>query len=165
MKKSREEKMSEIQQRLEDGTRMIFESEAYAEYIQTFSKFPRYSINNCILIASQRPDASYVCGMKTWNEMNRRVNKNEAGIMILAPVKRRAEIKEQVYDEENHPVINQDGTPVTEVVKKEFQSFRPVYVWDYSQTSGEPLPSLVHNLTSDVDGYEDRKSTRLNSSH
>lgn len=156
-KKSREEKMSEIQQKLEDGTRMIFESDAYADYIRTFSKFPRYSVNNCILIASQRPDATYVCGMKTWNDMNRRVNKNESGIMILAPIKRKAEVKEQVYDEENHPVIQQDGTPLTEVVKREFQSFRPVYVWDYAQTSGDPLPSLVHNLTSEVDGYDQLK--------
>ena len=74
-KKSREEKMSEIQKKLEDGIREIFESGAYAEYIKAFSRFPRYSINNCILIASQRPDATYVCGMKTWNEFKSKWNK------------------------------------------------------------------------------------------
>lgn len=156
-KKTREEKMSEIQKKLEDGTRQIFESDAYADYIKTFSKFPRYSINNCILIASQRPDATYVCGMKTWNELNRRVNKNEPGIMILAPTKRKAEVNEQVYDAENHPVIGEDGKPLTEKVVREYQSFRPVYVWDYGQTSGEPLPSLVHNLTDTVDGFDELK--------
>lgn len=157
-RKSREEKMSEIQQKLEEGTRAIFESETYAKYIETFSRFPRYSVNNCILIASQKPDATYVCGMKTWNDMNRRINKNEHGIMILAPVKRKADVKEQIYDTENHPVIGEDGKPVTETVTREFQSFRPVYVWDYGQTSGEPLPSLVHNLMDSVEGYDTLKN-------
>ena len=160
-KKTREEKMSEIQKKLEDGTRAIFESDAYADYIKTFSKFPRYSINNCILIASQRPNATYVCGMKTWNEMNRRVNKNEPGIMILAPTKRKVEVNEQIYDSENRPVIGEDGKPLTEKVVREFQSFRPVYVWDYGQTSGEPLPSLVHNLTDSVDGFEELKEVLI----
>lgn len=59
-KVSREEKMSLIQEKLETGVRKIFESEKYQEYIRTMAKFPNYSINNCILIASQRPDASYV---------------------------------------------------------------------------------------------------------
>ena len=160
-KKSREEKMSEIQQKLEDGTRAIFESGEYAEYIKAFSRFPRYSINNCILIASQRPDATYVCGMKTWNDLNRRINKNEHGIMILAPVKRKADVEEQVFDEANHPVIGEDGKPVTEKVTREFQSFRPVYVWDYAQTSGEPLPSLVHNLVGDVAGFDELKQVLM----
>ena len=157
-RKSREEKMSEIQKKLEDGTRAIFESETYAKYIETFSRFPRYSVNNCILIASQKPDATYVCGMKTWNDLNRRINKNENGIMILAPIKRKADVKEQMYDTENHPVIGEDGKLVTETVTREFQSFRPVYVWDYEQTSGEPLPSLVHNLMDNVNGYDTLKN-------
>ena len=74
-KKTREEKMSEIQLKLETGVRDIFESEKYKEYIQTMSKFPHYSINNCILIASQKPDATYVCGFKKWQEFGRAVNK------------------------------------------------------------------------------------------
>ena len=160
-KKSREEKMSEIQKKLEDGIREIFESGAYAEYIKAFSRFPRYSINNCILIASQRPDATYVCGMKTWNEFNRRVNKNEHGIMILAPVKRKADVEEQVFDEDNHPVVDDKGKPVTEKVTREYQSFRPVYVWDYGQTSGEPLPSLAHTLVGSVDEFEELKQVLI----
>ena len=63
-KVSREEKMSMIQEKLENGVRAIFESENYKDYIRTMAKFPNYSINNCILIASQRPDASYVCGIR-----------------------------------------------------------------------------------------------------
>ena len=58
MKKStlaREEKMNMIQEKLEAGTKEIFTTEKYKTYISTMAKFPEYSINNCILIASQCP--------------------------------------------------------------------------------------------------------------
>ena len=63
---SREERMSEIQEKLEAGVREIFESGKYEEYIAAMSKFPHYSINNCILIVSQCPEASHVCGFRKW---------------------------------------------------------------------------------------------------
>ena len=154
-KVSREEKMSMIQEKLENGVREIFESEKYQEYIRTMAKFPNYSINNCILIASQRPDASYVCGYKTWQtEFNRSVNRNESGIMIIAPVKYKADVEELVFDENSHPVIGEDGKQKTEKVSKEFQGFRPAYVFDVAQTSGEPLPTLVNLLDGSVEDYE-----------
>lgn len=130
-KVSREEKMSQIQEKLEKGVREIFDSEKYREYIVAMSRFPNYSINNCILIASQCPTASLVCGYKTWQtEFNRTVNKNEHGIMIMAPVKYKADVEEPMYDENSHPILDEHGKQKTEKVKKEFQSFRPVYVFD-----------------------------------
>ena len=87
-RESREEKMSQIQERLLKSTQEIFQSEKYAQYIATMAKFPHYSINNCILIAAQCPTASFVCGYKKWQtDFNRTVNRNERGIMIIAPVK------------------------------------------------------------------------------
>ena len=161
-KVSREEKMSMIQEKLERGVREIFESDNYKDYIRTMAKFPNYSINNCILIASQRPDATYVCGYKTWQtEFNRTVNRNESGIVIIAPVKYKANVDVPVYDENSHPVMSDDGKQKTEKVTKEFQGFRPAYVFDVQQTSGEPLPSLVHLLWGGVENYEVIKSALI----
>lgn len=161
-KVSREEKMSMIQEKLETGVREIFESENYKDYIRTMAKFPNYSINNCILIASQRPDASCVCGYKTWQtEFNRTVNRNESGIMIIAPVKYKVDVDEPIYDVNSHPVMGDDGKQKTEKVTKEFQAFRPAYVFDVQQTSGEPLPSLVHLLQGGVEDYEVIKSALI----
>lgn len=161
-KVSREEKMSMIQEKLETGVREIFESENYKDYIRTIAKFPNYSINNCILIASQRPDASCVCGYKTWQtEFNRTVNRNESGIMIIAPVKYKADVDEPIYDGDSHPVIGDDGKQKTEKVTKEFKAFRPAYVFDVQQTSGDPLPSLVHLLQGGVQDYEAIKSALI----
>ena len=153
-KSNREEKMSEIQERLMTGTKEIYESGKWAEYISVMSKFPNYSINNCILIASQCPHASYVCGYKKWNEFNRNVIKGESGIMIFAPIKGKVEVEEPKFDEKNQPVLNADGTQSTERVTREYKTFRPCYVFDLSQTEGDPLPTLATKLEASVDDYE-----------
>lgn len=157
-RKSREEKMSVVQQKLENGVREIFSSEKYKEYIAVMSKFPRYSINNCILIASQYPEASLVCGYRKWQkEFNRVVNKGEKGIMILAPSKGKVEVEEEVFDENHKAVLDENGKQKTEIVTKEYQTFIPVYVFDVSQTQGDPLPSLATELSEQVESFEDIK--------
>ena len=160
-KSNREEKMSEIQERLMKGTKEIYESGKWAEYISVMSKFPNYSINNCILIASQCPHASYVCGYKKWNEFNRNVVKGESGIMIFAPIKGKVEVEEPKFDERNQPVLNEDGTQSTERVTREYKSFRPCYVFDLSQTEGDPLPSLTTRLEAGVEDYEKLKEVLI----
>ena len=160
-KSNREEKMSEIQERLMKGTKEIYESGKWAEYISVMSKFPNYSINNCILIASQCPHASYVCGYKKWNEFNRNVVKGESGIMIFAPIKGKVEVEEPKFDERNQPVLNDDGTQTTERVTREYKSFRPCYVFDLSQTEGDPLPSLTTRLEAGVEDYEKLKEVLI----
>jgi hypothetical protein len=159
---TREEKMSAIQQKLEDGVREIFSSEKYREYISAMSKFPRYSINNCILIASQLPEASLVCGFRKWQtEFNRTVNKGEHGIMILAPIKGKTEVEEEVFDENNKAVVDENGNQKTEKVMREYQTFRPVYVFDVSQTSGDPVPTLATELDENVDSFEEMKEVLI----
>ncbi|MBQ6408285.1 MAG: hypothetical protein IJJ64_09660 [Butyrivibrio sp.] len=161
-RQTREEKMSAIQQKLEDGVREIFSSEKYWEYISAMSKFPRYSINNCILIASQLPEASLVCGFRKWQtEFNRTVNKGEHGIMILAPIKGKTEVEEDVFDENNRAVVDENGNQKTEKVMREYQTFRPVYVFDVSQTSGDPVPTLATELDENVDSFEEMKEVLI----
>ena len=160
-KSNREEKMSEIQERLMNGTKEIYDSGKWAEYISVMSKFSNYSINNCILIASQCPHASYVCGYKKWNEFNRNVLKGESGIMIFAPIKGKVEVEEPKFDEKNQPVLNDDGTQTTEKVMREYKSFRPCYVFDLSQTEGEPLPTLASRLEGGVEDYEKLKEVLI----
>ena len=153
-KSNREEKMSEIQERLMAGTKEIYESGKWAEYISVMSKFPHYSINNCILIASQCPHASYVCGYKKWKEFNRNVVKGESGIMIFAPINGKVETEEPKFDENARPVLNEDGTQQSEKVTREYKTFRPCYVFDLSQTEGDPLPTLATRLEESVEDYE-----------
>src|SRR6266849_5013001 len=67
-------------------------SESLVQYLRMVARFHRYSLHNVLLIALQKPNASYVAGFRTWNKLGRFVRKGEKGILILAPmIKRIAE--------------------------------------------------------------------------
>lgn len=132
----RSEKVNKLLTQLELGTKELFNSEKYKNYLTTFSKFTKYSINNTILIYLQNPDATLVAGYKAWEtKFKRHVKQGEQGITILAPMK----YKKDPDDDESESFI----------------IYRPVTVFDISQTEGEELPSLSPELlTQSVDGYE-----------
>ena len=69
-RKSRQEQIREITDRLEKGVKEVFESEKYREMLRCMSKFHHYSLslNNCLLIAMQYPSASLVAGYRTWQK-------------------------------------------------------------------------------------------------
>lgn len=73
----------------------------------------------------QRPGATLVAGVKRWNELGRRVKKGERGIAILAPSVKKVE----VVDEETQEVREE----------RKLAGFHTTYVFDVSQTEGEPL--------------------------
>lgn len=111
-------------QQLEQG-----HSEAFTAYLAAMSRFHRYSFGNILEIARQRPDATRVAGIRTWNEVGRRVSRGEKGIRIYAPMVRAKREPEETAE----PA--QDGKRIHIVT-----GFRAVYVFDVSQTSGNDLP-------------------------
>jgi len=58
-------------------------SDALSAYLTAMSQFHNYNFQNILLIASQCPPAKRVAGIRTWNELGRRVKRGEKGIMIL----------------------------------------------------------------------------------
>jgi hypothetical protein len=96
-------------------------SEEMRRYLDTIARFHKYSPNNLWLILMAKPEATMVAGYHKWREMGRFVKKGEKGIAILAPVI----IKDKDdIDEDNEKLVG----------------FKVVYVFDLSQTDGEPLP-------------------------
>ncbi len=81
--------------------------------------------------------------------------------MIIAPMRFKTNVKEQVMDEHNRPAKDVNGKPITEEVEKEYQTFRPAYVFDYSDTDGEPLPTLATILDEKVDSFEQLKEVLI----
>ena len=57
-KKSNRDRLKEITASIEDGIKELFQSETYAQYLQTMSRFHHYSVNNQVLIHMQKPDAT-----------------------------------------------------------------------------------------------------------
>ena len=154
-KAEKREEMQNLFKKIDDGVKAVFESERYKECLRYMSKFTNYSAGNCILIMLQKPDASLVAAFGKWKELGRTINKGEKGIAILAPMSFKSkELKEQpVTDSNGNQVYNVDGTAKKEKVEVEQTSigFKKVYVFDVSQTSGEPIPVYVHELNEAVE--------------
>lgn len=151
--------IEEVMEELEQGIKSVFESEKYKEMLRMTAKFHRYSLNNCILIAMQRPDATYVAGYQTWQKTFRRVvNKGEKGIRILAPAPYKVEKEKDQTEENGKPVLDENGRPKKEKVTITVPAYRVAYVFDVSQTSGEPLPEIVETLDGNVENYVMYKS-------
>lgn len=151
--------VDEVLEKLAESVKAVFQSENYKEMLRTTAKFTHYSLNNCLLIAMQKPDATYVAGFKAWQtKFDRKVNKGEKAIRILAPSPFKTEVeKTRVDAKSGNPVVDKDGKPIKDKEIVEIQGYRVAYVFDVSQTSGKPLPSLVHDLNGSVEQYETYK--------
>jgi hypothetical protein len=112
-------------------------SEFFKQYLETMSKFWRYSYHNQLLITHQMPKASRVAGFRKWRQMGRWVRKGSKAIKILAP--RFEKILE----------LNKDTGEIQE--KETVVYFFPVSVFDLSQTEGNPLPDV--SITVEGDNY------------
>ena len=155
-KPTNRERLQEITAGIEQGIKELFESEKYMRYLSVMSKFHRYSVNNTMLIYMQRPDATLVAGFQKWkNQFERHVKKGEHGITIIAPTPYKKKIEEMKRDPDTQaPILDADGKAVMEEKEIEIPLFRPVKVFDVSQTDGKPLPELASSLSGTVPHYE-----------
>ncbi|GAA6493463.1 hypothetical protein K280104A7_30270 [Candidatus Bariatricus faecipullorum] len=155
-KPTNRERLQEITAGIEQGIKELFESEKYMRYLSVMSKFHRYSVNNTMLIYMQRPDATLVAGFNKWkNQFERHVKKGEHGITIIAPTPYKKKIEEMKRDPDTQaPILDADGKAVMEEKEIEIPMFRPVKVFDVSQTDGKPLPELASSLSGTVSHYE-----------
>ena len=150
------QQVREITEKLEQGIKELFESERFKEYLRTMSKFYHYSFSNTLLIAMQKPEATYVAGYTSWQRnFDRQVMKGEKGIKILAPAPYKAkEEREKIDPSTQKPVLDADGKPVTETVEVMRPAFKVVSVFDISQTDGKELPDIiVDELSGSVENY------------
>ena len=146
--KSQDEKTKQAFSMIEQGVKDVYSSESFKQYLSCLSKFHSYSLNNTLLILSQKPEASLVAGYRAWQtNFNRHVNKGEKGLMILAPVTTKEDRLMNKHDENGNVILDESGNPVQEMRVVNLTHFKTTTVFDISQTSGDPLPSLVHDLT------------------
>ena len=112
----------DILQRFEDAVGAIQDSDSFRRWLDVSSRFHEYSLGNQLLIAMQRPDATHVAGFHAWLKLGRHVLRGEKGIKIMVPHVRK--------------VANDQGDEERRVT-----GFGAGYVFDVSQTDGEPLPT------------------------
>ena len=157
------EQIKALTEKIEEGIQNLFQSgdlEKYQAYLRTVSRFHRYSVNNQMLIFAQCPHATLVASYQKWqNQFSRHVLRGEKGITIIAPTPYKIKVEQEKLDPDTkQPLLDADGKTITEEKEVQIPMFRPVKVFDVSQTDGEPLPeqvkSPVAELTGNVEHYE-----------
>ena len=149
---TKEEKTKQAFEMIEQGVKDVYSSDNFRKYLSCCSKFHSYSLNNTLLILAQKPDATLVAGYNAWQRnFNRHVDKGERGLIILAPVTSKITQLMDKADEDGNPILDENGDPIKEERVINQLRFATTTVFDISQTSGEPLPSLIHNLTGSSD--------------
>ena len=125
--------------RLDEGVREVYQSERWESWLRSLARFHDYSLGNTILIAMQMPTATHVASFRSWKrDFNRYVRKGERGIEILVPMLVKTRDEDDAQDDEE---------------RRRLVGFRVGHVFDVSQTDGEPLPTLVDDVRSEVDRY------------
>ena len=155
-KQTNKERLKDITDSIERGIQDLFQSDKYAEYLRTMSRFHKYSVNNTMLIYMQKPDATLVAGFNKWrDQFERNVMKGEKGIKIIAPTPFKKKIEQEKRDPDtNLPMLDADGKVIIEEKEIKIPMFKPVTVFDVSQTDGKPLPQLAADLQGNVQNYE-----------
>ena len=155
-KKSNKQRLKEITDSIENGIKELFDSDKYKQYLQTMSRFHRYSVNNQMLIYMQKPNATLVAGFNKWrDQFGRNVKKGEKGIKIIAPTPFKKKVEETKLDPDTKlPILDDNGKPVTEEKEVQIPMFRVVSVFDVSQTAGKPIPQLASDLSGNVQNYD-----------
>ena len=126
------DKTHELRARLAElANTLITDPDLIDDFCRQWSNgFHNYSLGNTLLIWFQRPGATLCAGYHDWLKKHHRyVKKGEKGIAILAPILKRVN------------GTGEDGEEVEEVRRY----FRTVYVFDVSQTDGEPLSDMGHS--------------------
>jgi hypothetical protein len=134
-------KTKKLLEKLNNKIDSVQDSAEFKNMLQFLGKFHNYSYQNSVLIQLQKPDASYVAGYKQWQKkFNRHVKRGEQAISILAPFS----YKKTVIESKK---VSGQIKKVEKEVKKLY--FRPVSVFDISQTEGDPLPNFDISIGDD----------------
>ena len=130
-------------------------SEVLTQYLSAMARFHTYSFGNILLIARQRPTATHVAGMRSWNELGRRVKLGEKGIRIFAPLIGFKRTQAAVEPEAKGKKTKKNSTDEAkkETAERQLIGFRAVHVFDVEQTEGDPLPKMRTPRRGSVEQY------------
>ena len=137
---NRRTRAKEIYEKVVKNVQNIIENGEYEKYLKFQKQFTKYSFNNIVLIYSQFPDATRVAGKAKWKELGRELMPNAKAIHITAgmPAQGKTTVKKIVNGEE-----------VKEEQTYNYTAYKQAYVYDISQTVGEPIPLETKFLASE----------------
>ncbi|KJL36433.1 ArdC-like ssDNA-binding domain-containing protein [Tessaracoccus sp. Y36] len=148
---ARDAKLDELHERLTGAVETLVSGKDWGRALAFAARFRSRSFNNTLLIWFQHeanysagrvpePFPSLVAGYRQWQQLGRQVQKGQPGLQIFAPVTGRfASATPAVADSWRRLERGEKPRP-GEVVRSRMIAARPAYVWDASQTDGDPIP-------------------------
>lgn len=104
--------------------KMSTDTKAFQTYLDVQAKFERYSVNNALLVASQKPEATNLADSNFWRGKGGYIRKGQTGILLMEPgnsytrkdgstgvsinVKRVFDISQTTLTPTQEPATNQD---------------------------------------------------------
>jgi len=82
-------KLEDIKNKTKDAVDYLVQSlesgrsEVLTQYLDAAARFHTYSFGNVMLIARQKPDATNLAGMRTWNSLGRFVKRGKKEFLFL----------------------------------------------------------------------------------
>ena len=122
----REQRLAALRSRLQEAAREVRTPEDWARCLQAAARLPAETWANVLLISSRRPGATLLKGYEAWRAAGRQVNRDEQGIEIFSTARLQTGNRHDHGDDEQG--------------RSWREADHVVYVWDLSQTSGQPLP-------------------------
>lgn len=131
-------KLEAAQAKITQAVSSLVTGDDWKRFLDQSARFHNYSANNVLLIMLQSGGtATRVAGYKKWLEFGRQVRKGETGLSILRPL--------------SYKKVEDDGTESYGI-----RGFGITYVFDVSQTDGEPLAEdLIRPTLLDGNGGTD----------
>jgi len=123
----REQRLTALRIRLQAAAQDVRTADDWVRCLRAAAQLPAETWANVLLISSRRPGASLVKGYEAWRAAGRHVNRDEQGIEIFS-IARQPEGKRRDPGDDGSSRSWREADQVT-------------YVWDLSQTSGQPLPA------------------------
>jgi DNA primase len=120
----RERRLAELRVRLQETAAEIRTARGWTRCLRTAAQFPGESWANILLISSRIPDATLVKGYEAWRAVGRQVRRDEKGIEIFSAPRRQTGNGDRGDGEQTRSLRDAQ---------------RVAYVWDLSQTTGQPL--------------------------
>ncbi len=150
-REAREAKLDELHERLTGAVERLVSGEDWTRALAFAARFRSRSFANTLLIWSQHlvafeqgrvpaPAPSLVAGYKQWQSLGRQVGKGQPGYMILAPVTGRFATTTPADAQSWRRLGKGEKPRPGEVVRTKMITAKPAYVWDASQTAGDPIP-------------------------
>jgi len=148
---AREAKLDELHEKLTGAVESLVSGDDWRQALAFAARFRSRSFNNTMLIWVQHeaafeagrvpePFPTLVAGYRQWQGLGRQVMKGQPGYMIFAPVTGRFASSNPADPNSWRRLGPREKHEVNEVVRSRMVGARPAYVWDASQTDGEPLP-------------------------